>query len=882
MSESLFQISCPSCEAVFAVTDPELIGQIVACPKCGGMILVEAAQDAANERVGEATQDAAEAQNRQTTRNGENEENAAKSRIGEDAQNKRDAQNAAQVPIGGETRVAEETQGEDDEAETTANEETASGKEGRRVGKLVGGGVALLLIGAAAFLATKNVREGVAPDVETGVETKAGQNGEDGTNAASDNDADDVGGFAPFALEPRTGADSETSELATLFSESAGEDAEDAGNSEATSVGEDGQDGGDKGNSEERGEVANLTTGESNNKLEDEEPSGDAQREESQNEKKNENGEGEAIKRDGELSENETSETTENENRPEINDLREGVEGLEEDEALGDLNGLDDLGDLGDLEGLGEEDALENVDQEASSENKLAGSNASTGFNEADFERANQNDDPESAEETVEVDWSEVASTTNPTLQGALPTLRRERKEIDVDARLALPIKSIEFPTSPVAALRILSEFTGVSIVPDLETFVLTRSGMNATLDLALRDVTAGEALEKVAELLKWEVCKEKERILIRPSEGASDALVEERFDVADLTSPLGKENASTNLEKFELPNNLTPETLAALIRSTVAPESWSENGGRATLRVDGSTLIIGQNAQNREKTRILLEGLRAVRALEPLTDASPERIIPEKLGWENLMKKTTFAPLTPPALQNAVEIIENSQKLQVFWDDAALNEAGVGRDATTAARVEGGSVDALLSEALEPLNANYLILGEKLIFITDAATAENYRTVEIFSLIDEKGRKPTLDEARALVAELKQAIAPASWTETNDKNSVVGENAREEKTFEGDESGAPLPKENGEIEEEGEGREEAQNAPINQVGEGGEVGETGGSALDAVVWLDVESSCLIIRQSQPNQRALRRWLNARLVNSASEVKKGERVNQEE
>ena len=44
MSESLFQISCPSCESVFAVTDPELVGQIIACPKCGGMMLVEAAE----------------------------------------------------------------------------------------------------------------------------------------------------------------------------------------------------------------------------------------------------------------------------------------------------------------------------------------------------------------------------------------------------------------------------------------------------------------------------------------------------------------------------------------------------------------------------------------------------------------------------------------------------------------------------------------------------------------------------------------------------------------------------------------------------------------------------------------------------------------------
>ena len=40
MNEVFFQVTCPSCETSFEVTDPSLIDQIVACPKCGGMILV--------------------------------------------------------------------------------------------------------------------------------------------------------------------------------------------------------------------------------------------------------------------------------------------------------------------------------------------------------------------------------------------------------------------------------------------------------------------------------------------------------------------------------------------------------------------------------------------------------------------------------------------------------------------------------------------------------------------------------------------------------------------------------------------------------------------------------------------------------------------------
>ncbi|MBQ8362447.1 MAG: hypothetical protein IJX36_00790, partial [Thermoguttaceae bacterium] len=219
-------------------------------------------------------------------------------------------------------------------------------------------------------------------------------------------------------------------------------------------------------------------------------------------------------------------------------------------------------------------------------------------------------------------------------------------------------------------------------------------------------------------------------------------------------------------------------------------------------------------------------------------------------------------------------------QKVQVFWDDAALNEAGVGRGATTAVRVEGGTVDALLSEAFEPLNANYLILGEKLIFITDGATAENYRTVEIFSIIDEKGKKPTLDEARTLIAEMKQAVAPAGWKETIAENSETGENAEEgkdrgsvadvETSLKNDESKTALLDEKGETEKIGEFRRDAQDAKNGENGEVEEVASFSGDVPDAVVWLDVESACLIIRQSQPNQRALRRWLNARLANSAS------------
>lgn len=888
MNESLFQISCPSCESVFAVTDPELIGQIIACPKCGGMMLVEATERGGNAADAETAQDS---------------ENASDGEGGEMGEVAQENETFANGEVAQEERVGENSETGEGNAEENASDGEKRGASGERSrgGKLVASGIALALVGGAlAFWGTRGFNGGASSAPEKNVATENSKNGENGENSeagrdgesASDVAKDDVGGFAPFAVEERTGENAENegaidfalddSDDSTVSTAEEGGDAafgeiggvgKAGGVGEAIGIGINGENKGSKGNETngDGGEDAPILSDAPNGTSNDGEVADVS-----------EDGEGAAVASKEENAPNGTS-----------NDAEVGGTGeVGEDGETGGLGGLGDLEGLGegdalDVEENGEEldesDALEDNDGESANGEKLAGSNDSTGFNEADFERANQNADPENADEPAEVDWSGVAATTNPTLQGALPTLRRERKEIDVDARLALPIKSIEFPSSPVAAIRLLSEFTGVSIVPDLETFVLTRPSTSATLDLAMRDATAGEALEKVAELLNWEVYEEQDRLLLRPSDENFSTPIEERFDVADLTAARGTSEDETRLEMFELPNNLTPDALAALIKSTVAPETWSENEGNANLTVDGTILAVAHNAQNREKTRILLEGLRAIRGLEPQENVAPEQIIPEKLGWEKLTKKTTFAPLTPVALQNALEILEKSQKLQVFWDDAALIEAGVGRDSTTAARLENGTLDAVLSEILEPLNATYLILGKDLILVTSKSVAERYRTVEFFSLIGEKGERPTLAEARTLVEEIKRTIAPETWRASGE---LASENASSGETGEvaantsngddgeiGENEGI---KGNGEV--AGNGKETSEIA-TGIKGEDAALGQAE-LGLSAAIWLDVESSCLIIRQSQPNQRALRRWLSARLENSkASTEQKGEKTN---
>ena len=188
MSESLFQISCPSCESVFAVTDPELVGQIIACPKCGGMMLVEAAKVAAN----------AEA-----ARNSEVELNAE---VGETA---RDGEALTDVEPSAEsvTRREEKAQDQGISEETSAEDGENDAERGRSRGggKFVASGIALALVGALTFGGLRFFNGEPTPTSETNVEAENdenNENGKDGGNGevASSEAKDDVGGFAPRAV----------------------------------------------------------------------------------------------------------------------------------------------------------------------------------------------------------------------------------------------------------------------------------------------------------------------------------------------------------------------------------------------------------------------------------------------------------------------------------------------------------------------------------------------------------------------------------------------------------------------------------------------------------------------------------------------------------
>ncbi len=660
MKDHAFQVGCPSCETLFEVTDPTLVGQIVACPKCGGMMMIEPPreQDDASllkEAEGIATSEPI-VEKRSDEQARESDESARGRRTDDVSPVERRPESIAE-----DEKIA---------SNGFLNEETVDDRRKKGRVFLIAGlvcafGVAALAIVFLGKFAASEPKEPTAAETPDATENNASE---------TDDQEATRSGAVDVALNEE--ADSSDDVFDVFQSD---ENVEEESNDSEESVDAVGVD-------------------------------------------------------DENIVDDQESDT---------------------DDDLGDLDEIDGGLDAADETELASDDVVD--DEETVDDGAIP-----TDFDEAEFERKNQT--VEEKNETDEEDLGSVASTTDVSSQSSLPVLKNKPADIDVDARMALAIHSIVFPESPAAATRLLSEFSGVPIEFDLDRFAVLRPSLSKRLDLKLDDVDVGTALAKEAEMLKWNLVKSSDRIVIEPQSSELSEIVEQRFDVADLlgdATPFPvKVNADGTTSDSE---STTPSALIEFVKSLVAPGEWDDGEFAGKIAVDGTELVVTHNSTVRKLVEILLDQLRVLRRLDAERRIATESLAPELRGWETLSKKTSFNLIKPISLQQAASILENKFNFLAIWDDAALNASGSGRDSTTNARIGASPVAKVLSDVLEPFRLNYVILDEKLILITTDEKADSYRTVELHGFATLDSLK-TLEQALKLTKEMKSEIASESW----------------------------------------------------------------------------------------------------------------------
>ncbi len=407
-------------------------------------------------------------------------------------------------------------------------------------------------------------------------------------------------------------------------------------------------------------------------------------------------------------------------------------------------------------------------------------------------------------------DFTETTMTVPTTIQ--VPIIKKVLPPIKIEEQLKSPVMELKIPGNRLFdILKILSAISGVPIELDLPFFGLMRTAAEDPITLNFKNTTVGDALTKTVNQIKLAIKKESHSIILTIPEDIKTTLIEKQYDITDFLN-VKEEKAEESMAEF-LPKAITGDLLISILEHLITPESWSSLGGSGSIRRDDHHLIINQTAVNHLEIEKLLIHLRQIQKLAVKEEIPPKKLVPELLGWEKLEEKSTVNYVDTVPLLEVLSFLSQKHKLQILVDEKSLLEMGVNLNTPIVLRMENQSLNHILTNLLNSLHLSYIILGEDMIEITSQEVAESYETVEIHLLSSQEGKVITEEQRRNIPSLLKQTIAPATWGQTDAK---VERNKR-------------------------------------------------------YFWYDMASGWLIVRQSQPNQRLLRNWLERYLT----EEKKG-------
>ena len=322
--------------------------------------------------------------------------------------------------------------------------------------------------------------------------------------------------------------------------------------------------------------------------------------------------------------------------------------------------------------------------------------------------------------------------------------------DIDIDAKLALPINELNFDQSSlIEFVRVISQLTGVPMTLDIDEMKPRSLSAQTPVSGRFRETTAGEILTKTLATLGLQRVAVDRQIRICPSDTVDEADL--TFDVSDFT---------------EQTADLTAEVLAERIQRLIAPDA-------SVAVLPDSRLTLVQNENNRVKSPMrqreeilrFLEQLRAVRQLPQKTEWTGETLAPEVFGWDRVMVPMTLNHYRSVPLSRIIAQVETATNLTVLVDHQSLHRALTPLASVQATvRCDGGTVNDVLELSLASVDVValvYRIIDHQTLEIT---TMESVRQPAKMVMEVHRYELQADETPEDIVRSLRSAVFPDSW----------------------------------------------------------------------------------------------------------------------
>lgn len=349
-----------------------------------------------------------------------------------------------------------------------------------------------------------------------------------------------------------------------------------------------------------------------------------------------------------------------------------------------------------------------------------------------DLARLTGADEPSESEEEstgtpmAETERTEVESDTDlvPTERAGLteeaPAV--PAREVDVTVRLQDRFESVAFQGKLTSFIEFLADFSTIPISLDADALYWSRLGPTTTISVPEIQASVEETLTAG----------------LRPH-GLIHARLGRHVWVSRSSDPTMLRAVSYRVEDLA-PTPDEQVALSELVMQLVAPRSWSPAGGEAQLVVEPGALRVQQfDAQHFQLMR-LCELLRVARGM-PVRSSYPASYFRlgsiAEMATEKLNTSVTLTFLQPTRLAEVVQYLNEVSGTAILVDWVALEPVGISRDSEVTLSCVNKPLGDVLSDLLRPLDLTYRVVGPELLQITSQQQERTRLELAVYRLDD-------------------------------------------------------------------------------------------------------------------------------------------------
>lgn len=327
---------------------------------------------------------------------------------------------------------------------------------------------------------------------------------------------------------------------------------------------------------------------------------------------------------------------------------------------------------------------------------------------------------------------------------------QKKAQPVDVQARLADRVADIEFSGTPLAkAIEFLSRLSTLPISYDLDAMGQLGVRLSDPVSVHVAGGTIEQILKQTLATRGLVPLIVHDQVLITAPPALRAALRTVRYNVSDLVGPdLGDE-----------------QSLAAVIRRLVLPESWRQAGGQGTVTAAKGTLTVEQSEFVHYQVLTFCDKLRTARGVPPSSHEDRERVsLATRLDRiRSRLKQPISINFEPTPLATIVAELTETSHTPIVVDWLTLRDEGIAPQVQGTLKVQNRPLSESLGTLLRPLGLACRIVQGGLLEVTGRKAFNARFELEFYPVSD---LTPKAVTAAALIERIKSEVGGATWND--------------------------------------------------------------------------------------------------------------------